>query len=240
MTEWWTYRLSDLLMFSARTYYRMFELYNAEVWPGHLVVLGAGAAIAVLGAQRSLWAARVACALLAAGWFWVAWAFHAQRYAQINSAAPWFGAAFAVEGALLLVFAALAARSRDQVPLRLGRVVGFGLLLFALVVQPALGALFGRPWQQAEVFGLAPDPTAVFTLGLLLVTGRFDAARAARPRPAWAWALWPLPLLWCAISGATLWAMQAPDALVLPAAALLAGLAAPLVSPRPGAASRAR
>src|SRR5713101_7279559 len=36
------------------------------------------------------------------------------------------------------------------------------------------------------------------------------------------WELLVVPLLWCAISGATLWAMQSPNALLAPAAALLA------------------
>jgi hypothetical protein len=36
------------------------------------------------------------------------------------------------------------------------------------------------------------------------------------------WELLVVPLLWCAISGATLWAMQSPDALLAPATALLA------------------
>ena len=33
MPEWWTYSLSDFLMFSPRTYYRLFELHNAAIWP---------------------------------------------------------------------------------------------------------------------------------------------------------------------------------------------------------------
>ena len=33
MSEWWTYRPSDFLLFAPRTYYRLFELYNAEIWP---------------------------------------------------------------------------------------------------------------------------------------------------------------------------------------------------------------
>ncbi len=62
---------------------------------------------------------------------------------------------------------------------------------------------------QAEVFGVAPDPTVVATLGVLVATDRTR------------WELLVVPLLWCAISGATLWTMQAPDALLMPAAALL-------------------
>ena len=42
MTEWWTYRLDSFLLFSARTYQRLLESYNAEVWPLQMVTLLAG------------------------------------------------------------------------------------------------------------------------------------------------------------------------------------------------------
>jgi hypothetical protein len=32
------------------------------------------------------------------------------------------------------------------------------------------GVAAGRPWSQAEVFGIMPEPTALATLGLLLAT----------------------------------------------------------------------
>ena len=44
MSEWWTYRLSDFLMFTPRTYHRLFELHNAEVWPLQIVTIEAGLA----------------------------------------------------------------------------------------------------------------------------------------------------------------------------------------------------
>jgi hypothetical protein len=58
---------------------------------------------------------------------------------------------------------------------------------------------------------MAPDPTALGTLGVALLqsTGR-------------RWLLLAVPLLWCAIAGATLWTMGAGDAVVLPAAGVLA------------------
>ena len=33
MSEWWTYRLDDFLLFSPRVYWRMFELANAALFP---------------------------------------------------------------------------------------------------------------------------------------------------------------------------------------------------------------
>ena len=79
------------------------------------------------------------------------------------------------------------------------------------MLQPLIGPLFGRPWAQIELFGLAPDPTAVGTLGLVLLgDGRVR------------WELLAIPLLWCAVTGLTLWTMGSPDALVTPVAGLVA------------------
>jgi len=200
MSEWWSYRLSDFLLFSPRTYYRLFELYNAEVWPAHLAAFAVGLALLVVSLQGRAWAARAACAMLAACWLWVAWAFHLQRYATINWAAAGFAAAFAIEGLLLLLAGVFAARAGLRTRRGWRGNIGLGLLLFALFVQPWLGVLQGRPWSQAELFGMAPDPTALATLGLLLLL---------RPQAWFAWLLWPIPVLWCMVGAATLWTMQA-------------------------------
>lgn len=214
MTEWWSYRPSDFLLFAPRTYYRLFELYNAEVWPGQLVVLALALVLAWCLRQRR---ARAALVLLALAWCWVAWGYHLRHYASIHWAAPGFALGFAVQGGLLLMLAATGVQGRAD---RAGRI-GLGLLLFAVAVQPGLGGLFDRPWQQAEWFGLAPDPTAVGTLGLLLWL-RADAA------PRRLWLLWPLPLAWCLFSALTRWTMASPDAALMAAAPLLALAAAGL------------
>ena len=212
MGEWASYSLSDFLLFAPRTYYRLFELYNAAVWPAQLAALAAGAAILALLRRGRAADGRVAAALLAACWLWVAVAFHAQRYATINWAAEWFAWAFALEAALLLALG-------SRLDLRATRS-GIALVAFALLLQPLFGPLLGRDWRALELFGLAPDPTTVATLGAL-----------ACARGPVRWALAAIPLLWCAVGGATLWTMGAPDALVLPAAGALALLA--LARPRP-------
>ena len=84
------------------------------------------------------------------------------------------------------------------------RSVGLGLLLWALLGHPLLAGLAGRPWSQAEVFGLAPDPTAIGTLGWLLLLQGCGAAARALLR-----GLWLVPLAWCTVSAATLGTMGA-------------------------------
>jgi hypothetical protein len=202
MSEWWTYSLSDFLLFSPRTYYRLLELYNLAIWPAHILALALGAAILALLRPGPAWQGRVVTAILAACWLWVAWAYFLERYDTINWVASYVAVGFVIEALLLLwgtVVHGLSFRPGSDLASR----AGLSLFLFALVVQPLIGPLLGRPWTQVEVFGIAPDPTVVGTLGILLTAdGRLR------------WELLALPALWCAISAATLWTMGSADALV--------------------------
>lgn len=208
MREWWTYSLSDFLMFSLRTYYRQFELLNRDLWPLQLLTLGVGALVARAMLRPAPAQHRKVFVLLGVAWLWVAWAYHADRYADINTGAPYFAAAFCVQG-LLLAWMGLrrgaAALAAQGVPGRLA----LAIVMAAVVVFPLLAPLSGRSWWQAQVFGVAPDPTCAATLGVLLF---------------WRspWFLWVVPLLWSAASAATLMTLQASPVWLLPALALVA------------------
>jgi hypothetical protein len=148
--------------------------------------------------------------VLAALWVGTAWAFLWQRYATINWLAGYLVPLFAIEAVLLAWLGCL----RERLTFRLTHdpVGHFGLGLFTLsvVLYPMLALLAGRDWQQAEVFGVAPDPTVTATLGLLLLVER-------GPR----WSLLPVPILWCLLTGATLVAMGSPEAWIPIGVALL-------------------
>jgi len=197
MSEWWSYSLRDLLLFSPRTYIRLFELHNQEWWPLPLATLALGVALLLLAWHGSERAGRWVLALLAACWLWVAWAWHLERYAPINWAAEYFAWAWVTQAALL---GAAACRVRFDALSRGQRRFGFVLAGCALALYPLLAPTLGRGWAQAEVFGMAPDPTALLSLGLLL----------ALPLRRAGWLL-VIPLLWCVTSGATLWAMASPS-----------------------------
>jgi hypothetical protein len=205
MSEWWTYTLADIKSFSLQTYYRLFELYNRAIWPAQIAAVALGLAILALLRRADIRRGRVIAAILAACWLWVAVVFHAHRYATLTWSARYYAWGFGLEAALLVWTGVIRGRLVFE-----RRAVGLAIFLFALVVQPLIGVLLGRTWRQVEVFGVAPDPTAIATLGLLLL-----ATGGVR------WELMIVPLLWCAISGATLLSMKAPDAWITFMAALL-------------------
>ena len=205
MSEWWTYSLSDFLMFSSRSYYRLIESYNAAIWPAHLLALVAGLVVIVAIGRPRQHLQRSAALVLAAAWSWVEWAYQLERYAEINTAAPYFAGAFAVQ-ALLLCW--LAYRPGNAAPAP--QPLALGLSGLAILAYPLLAlARDGGQWRQAEVFGIVPDPTVVATLGILL------AWRA----PA---IFWLIPVSWCLVSGATLMELKIDHAWLLPALALTA------------------
>lgn len=199
MSEWWTYRLQDFLLFSPRVYWRMVELHNAAWWPLHAATLAVGLAFIVQGLRRSnergLWIALV----LTAVWAFVGWSFMWIRYAPINWAVAYVAPAFWLQALLLApgaVVGGLAFGARDIA----GRL-GLLLATAGLVAYPFLSPFLGRRWVEAEVFGIAPDPTAIVTLGVLFAAkGRLIAL------------LFPIPLLWLLMSGLTLHTMGDPQA----------------------------
>lgn len=211
MSEWWSYRPEDFLLFSPRVYWRLFELHNAALWPAQIAAVALLAALVWLAAARPAGHGRLITAVLAVAWAFTGWAFVWTRYATINWAAEYLAPMFAAE-AILLGLAALSGGLHGP---RFGPVAFAGWMLIALAsAMPLASPAFGRGWSAAEVFALAPDPTAIATLGLLLVL-----------RGPMVWALAPIPFLWCATSALTLWTMGEAAAW-LPLAACLVTLAA--------------
>lgn len=201
MSEWWTYRPSDFLMFSGRTWHRLFEQMNADLWPAPLLLAAVPLLLLLLAWRHP----RAAASGLAAAWALVAWQFHALRFAEVNTAAPWFAAGFALQALLLALW-------RPQAP---ARSPWAAALLALALAWPLAGLMVQHPLSQAQVFGLAPEPTLLVTLAAFL---------RWRPVPWW---LWPLPLAWGVMSALTLGLLdETAAALAIAGATALAAAAA--------------
>jgi len=215
-----SYALVDFVPFSAEVYFRLLERVGESSWPLHLATLVLGIAAMIL-----MWRGRgrIACVLLAAPWAWVGITFFEQRYAQLNWAGGWFAGAFLLQAAGLLLLAAIGAgfdstaiaprRTLTAVRhLSVPRVGGSILAGFGVLAYPVIGPLSGFALFQAETFGVHPDPTAVATLGILLVGLRGFGL----------WLAVLIPALWCVVTGLTLHVLDAPWTQIPLAVAVLA------------------
>jgi hypothetical protein len=221
MRDWLTYRLSDFLLFSARTYYRMFELYHRDIWPAQIASLLVAVVIVAALVRPLRYREPLVWFALSAAWLWVGIAFIIRRYASINWAATYFGALFSVQAVMMLVVGARSWRlESSNAPRATDRRAAVAFLI-AVALAPVVGMLTGRTWQQVELFGLTPDATAVATVALLAF------ARERRRL------LLIVPLAWCGIGAATLWALGSREAWLSVIAAVVA--LASLISRRPNA-----
>jgi hypothetical protein len=200
MMDWTSYRLQDYVPFTEQVYLRLMERMGETFWPLHLVMLALGGAALVLVLKAR---PRVALVLMVPAWLFVAMAFFLQRYAQLNWAGHYIGYAFGVQGALLLLIA-LSGRGLNHrhAGQRTAVVVGVVLGLFGLIGLPLITVLGDASWYQAQVFGIHPDPTAMVSLGVV-VLGLWGPAR---------WFAAMVPVIWLVVSGLTLLALHWPAA----------------------------
>ncbi len=217
MDSWLSYRPEDFLLFSEPVYWRLFELHNAALWPAQIPALIAGLALAVLLIRPTPWAGRAIATILALAWATSALTF-LPRYATINWLAADLVPVLLLQAGLLALVGVLGDGLRPTSN-RGVRWAAVGLCVYALVLHPFIATLAGRPFSGAEIFALAPDPTALVSLAAVLAAGS---------RPA-IWFTMPVPLLWCLVSAATLMTLGTWEA-AAPLGAIVVVLAAGLPS----------
>ncbi len=211
MREILDYSLADFLLFSPDVYFRLFELYNFDVWPAQLASPVAGLLICYLVRDGRKSQSRIISLCLAAIWLWVGYAFHALRYATINDWAILLTWACVCQAAVFLWAAAKPTPLRYEIETSLSGLVGTSLLVWAVFLYPSFAFLTGRNWTEAEFFGFAPDPTTVATFGLALLA----AGHAG-------WVLLPVPLILTVISAVTALAMGTYQLLLISVAGIVA------------------
>ena len=154
--------------FTTEEFFEILKTYNIGVYPMQWVLLGL--ALVALGLQlaRNGWKDRSISLILAFFWAWMAIAYHLKYFVYINPAARIFGALFLIEAALLLWKGVTGGKLRFGYPGGARFYTSMILILYALVVYPFLGRLFGHEFPASPTFGL-PCPTTIFTVGILFL-----------------------------------------------------------------------
>ncbi|KZY48009.1 hypothetical protein A3731_07250 [Roseovarius sp. HI0049] len=210
MREWLSYELADLLLFSERVYWRLFTLENAALWPMPLLAPLAILAALALHGRRPDGGLRLLFALLALSWLSIGSNFIMQRYAPIHWAMSYAGPVFFLQ-AIAFAVMAFAGPPRGKNPLPAIRA-GYALILAGTLGYPLLSLLQSRTLADAEIAGIAPDPTALVSLGAaLLTTGHWHRLTACA-----------VPFLWLAQSTLTLYVLTGAAAFA-PGLGLIAG-----------------
>ncbi len=174
--------------FTVEQFFTVFKNYNEAIWPAQVMAYILGILVLVLVWRTGKISNRLIGGILAIFWIGMGIFYHIIHFSVINPAALIFGAVFILQGLLFLVLGTLL----DKLSLRISAkplpVIGACCVLYAMVIYPALGVFFGHVYPAAPMFGVAPCPTTIFTIGVLLWT--------TKPVPA---CLLIIPFLWSLI-----------------------------------------
>lgn len=188
------------LPFTQAEFLTVFAAYNTAIWPLQAVALAAGFGAVSLLLTRVRWRDAAIAAIVGAFWLVNGIGYHWLFFAEINPAAVLFGALFVVAGLLFIVEGTLRRRLVfDQATG--GRAIAAAVLIgYAIAVYPLLSLFIMHPYPHTPLFGVAPCPTTIFTIGLLLL--------ARYPRP---WLIAAVPLAWCLVGGSAAIVLGVPS-----------------------------
>jgi hypothetical protein len=175
------------LPFTVGQFLQLFKDYNISVFPLQILLYILAAVIIFLSLKRMAWTDKITSSILALLWLWMGIVYHLLFFTTINKAAYLFGSLFIIQGILFIYYGVIKRRLSYRFQPNIVGWIGATFILFALVVYPLLGYLFGHVYPSAPTFGL-PCPTTIFTFGVLLWS--------ARKVPLF---ILLIPFLWCII-----------------------------------------
>jgi hypothetical protein len=196
--------------FTADQFFEVFRQYNESVWPAQFALILLAVTAVALARRGTAHDSRTVSAILALLWFWMAVAY-ALFFRPLGAPTYAFAALFAVQGALFASLAISKQRALGAIPAK-RMLAGALLIVYALILYPALGIVLGHTYPASPTFGL-PCPTTILTFAILLWGG------AAMPKR-----LLVIPVLWTIVgtSAAFMFGVYEDLGLVLAAIVTLA------------------
>jgi len=168
-------------MSSAEEFFALVELYNVTYWPVQVVTFLAGVSAVVLTMTRAAYSDRAISAILASLWLWSGIVFLMVFFRDLTPtlfgfAVPGFayvsGALFVIQGILFLHFGVIRGDLSYGSEGGPYATIGFAAIVYAMIVYPIIGYVTGHPLPGYPLFGSAPCPVAIYTVGMLMLTNR--------------------------------------------------------------------
>lgn len=200
------------LPFTTEQFLAVFAAYNAAISPLQIVAYAMGALVLAALFWRSAFNMRLILFVLALMWAVNGLFYHYVFFAPINSAAKIFAGLFLLQASLFAATALTGNGVRIQAGWNIRTAAACAILAYSMIIYEALGYAAGHGLMAGPMFGVAPCPTTIFTLGLLILM----QGRAVK------W-LSIIPLIWAVIgtSAALLLGIREDLGLAAAAVALL-------------------
>jgi len=155
--------------FTVDQFLSVFEHYNQSIWPMQIILYLVALAGIFFLLKNAGYTDQLIPAILTFLWLWMGIVYHLIFFTAINEAAYLFGLLFIIQAVLFLSAGVFKSRLNFKFSAGVYGLTGGLFLLYALIIYPVLGYMWGHVYPRSPTFG-APCPTTIFTFGLLLFT----------------------------------------------------------------------
>jgi Family of unknown function (DUF6064) len=157
------------LPFTTEQFLAVFAAYNAVIWPLQIAAYALGLLVLAALFWKGAFALRLILLVLALMWAVNGILYHFLFFAPVNPAAKIFAALFLLQAALFAACALKDSGLRIQIHRDLRAGAAIVVLAYSIILYEALGLAAGHGLMAGPMFGVAPCPTAIFTIGLLIL-----------------------------------------------------------------------
>jgi hypothetical protein len=163
------------LQMSNAEFFVIMAQYNTLLWPVTILTIILGLIAVFFAFKKTNYSDQLISLILTFLWLWVGIVFGLVFYGSWNANVfgvlfPGFGYFYAVlfslQGLILLYFGVYRKTFSFKYATNIYSVIGLILILFSLVFYGFVGFVTGYPYPFYPLFGTAPCPVAIFTIGL--------------------------------------------------------------------------
>jgi hypothetical protein len=153
--------------FTTEQFLNVFKSYNEDIFPLQVVFYITGFFVVFLLFKTAKIRDKIITALLSFYWIWMGIVYQMIFFSKINKAAYTFGILFIVQGIIFYIYGKIREKMAFQFSGSFYNYTGILFILYALIIYPVVGYIFGHRYPYSPTFGL-PCPTTIFTFGVLL------------------------------------------------------------------------
>ena len=156
-------------------FFRILQGYNETFWPLMILTFLLGIVVIYLAARKYGSSDRIISAILSFLWLWSGLVFFILYYGPLDAEflgllipGVWYfgGVLFLLEGVLFLILGVMKSSLSFQPGNDWHLAIGAVMVVYAMIIYPLIGFFTGYHYPRYPVFGIAPCPLTIFSLGL--------------------------------------------------------------------------
>ncbi|MGD8565242.1 MAG: DUF6064 family protein [Candidatus Bathyarchaeota archaeon] len=162
-------------------FFTILKTYNETIWIITIFTYILGLLAIYLSAKKIKHSGKIISSILGFLWLWSGIVFHIMFYGPTDveflgqtMSGVWYfsGILFIIQGVLFLVIGVIRDSLSFQIKKNPCSIIGSIFVIYSMVIYSAIGLITGYVYPEYPIFGTAPCPVSIFTVGLLLFSDK--------------------------------------------------------------------